>query len=57
LMGWGRLRLVSLELRTAHGTTSWRLRSWQANIGQSSVCDVCDIFLGVWRVCGSFGGP
>ncbi len=56
-MRWGGLRLVSLELGTTHGNTGWLLRRGEANIGQSSVCHVCDIFLWDWRVCGSFGGP
>jgi len=36
----GRLRLVPLELGTSHGHTGRRLRRWETDICQTSVCHV-----------------
>jgi hypothetical protein len=39
-MGRGRLRLVSLELRTPHGYAGRRLRWWETNICEASICHI-----------------
>lgn len=56
-MGRGRLRLVSLELRTPHGHTGRRLRWWETNIREASICHIGIVSRWDGGLCWSFSRP